>query len=58
MKVQMGMPLVQPEPVTGCRECGQLAREREEARMAGDVSRVSDCNVRIRRHPHKPDRRS
>jgi hypothetical protein len=51
--VHLGLPLTDPEPVPGCKECARLAREREEARTAGDTTRVSDCNVYIRRHPHE-----
>ncbi len=34
-----------------CAECAQLEREKGEARKAGDMSRVTDCNVLIKRHP-------
>ncbi|MGC9538368.1 hypothetical protein [Streptomyces sp. UG1] len=34
-----------------CTECARLEREREEARTAGNHSRVTDCNVLIKRHP-------
>lgn len=43
---------LEPAPVDGCDVCGALARERKAARFAGDGSKVSDCNVEIRRHPH------
>ncbi|MFC8347860.1 hypothetical protein [Streptomyces sp. NPDC057280] len=43
-------PLEEPEPPTGCDVCGALARQRTEARAAGDLSRVSDLNVEIRSH--------
>ncbi|GFE24158.1 hypothetical protein YWIDRAFT_00760 [Streptomyces sp. SceaMP-e96] len=43
---------LEPVPVPGCDVCGALARERDAARRAGDGSKVSDCNVEIRRHPH------
>lgn len=35
-----------------CMECARLARERNDARLAGNLSRVIDCNVLIRRHPN------
>lgn len=34
-----------------CAECAHLKREREAARKAGNMSRVTDCNVLIKRHP-------
>jgi hypothetical protein len=34
-----------------CAQCARLEREKEEARRAGDLSRVTDCNVLIKRHP-------
>ncbi|UUA08035.1 hypothetical protein NNW99_21880 [Streptomyces sp. CRCS-T-1] len=52
--VERRLPLPEPEPVSGCPECQRFAREREAARAESDLSRVSDCNVRIRRHPHGP----
>ncbi|WWM37273.1 hypothetical protein QD712_25980 [Streptomyces acidiscabies] len=39
-----------PAPRPGCVQCGDLAEERAQAAKAGDLSRVSDCNVRIRTH--------
>ncbi|WTW27821.1 hypothetical protein OHU35_17955 [Streptomyces purpurascens] len=52
--VDRRLPLPEPEPVSGCAECQLLARQREAARAESDMSRVSDCNVHIRRHPHGP----
>ncbi|WP_030807546.1 hypothetical protein [Streptomyces sp. NRRL S-337] len=55
MTASVELPLwleLEPVPVDGCDVCGALAREREAARIAGDGSKVSDCNVEIRRHPH------
>ncbi|GGS63363.1 hypothetical protein GCM10010270_38030 [Streptomyces violaceus] len=52
--VERRLPLPEPEPVTGCPECQRYARQREAARAESDMSRVSDCNVQIRRHPHGP----
>ncbi|MEU4897175.1 hypothetical protein AB0B12_31770 [Streptomyces sp. NPDC044780] len=34
-----------------CAECARLEREKEAARKAGDLSRVTDCNVLLKRHP-------
>ncbi|UQA94353.1 hypothetical protein [Streptomyces halobius] len=48
---------LEPVPVDGCDVCGALAREREAAWLAGDGSKVSDCNVEIRKHPHAKRRR-
>ncbi|MFF9506317.1 hypothetical protein ACF1BU_02775 [Streptomyces sp. NPDC014724] len=42
-----------PSPVKGCDVCGALARQREVAWQARDMSRVTDCSVELRRHPHK-----
>ncbi|MGY0067735.1 hypothetical protein ACWZEH_13085 [Streptomyces sp. QTS137] len=49
----LGMPLPDPEPAPGCPRCRAWARERTDARGDGDWTRVSDCNVHIRRHPHQ-----
>ncbi|GHF73825.1 hypothetical protein [Streptomyces thermodiastaticus] len=46
----LGLPLDPPQPVPGCRECADLARQRAEAQAAKDYSRATDCNVRLRRH--------
>ncbi|WTI67747.1 hypothetical protein OG397_17385 [Streptomyces sp. NBC_00728] len=40
----------EPEPTSGCDVCAALGRQRENARTAGDFSKVSDINVEIRRH--------
>ncbi|MFE0426672.1 hypothetical protein [Streptomyces sp. NPDC058953] len=40
-----------PSPVPGCAACAALVAERGKARATGDMSRVSDCNVLLRRHP-------
>ncbi|WP_079168428.1 hypothetical protein [Streptomyces colonosanans] len=52
--VHLGVPPEWPQPVPGCCVCAALARQRAEAAGAGDQSKVSDCNVEIRRHkdPH------
>ncbi|WP_340561806.1 hypothetical protein [Streptomyces sp. GSL17-111] len=41
-----------PAPASGCDVCGALASQREAARAVMDWSKVTDCNVEIRRHPH------
>lgn len=46
----LGMPVIPPEPTPGCVVCSSLVRQRAQARTAGDHSRVSDCNVRMRAH--------
>lgn len=48
------MPPVRPKPVAGCARCAALAQQRTRALAVGDYSRVSDCNVRMRRHEHRP----
>ncbi|GHA14728.1 hypothetical protein ACFOOM_10945 [Streptomyces echinoruber] len=47
---RLGFPLQAPKPQPGCARCADLARQRAEAQTVGDYSRVSDCNVRMRRH--------
>jgi hypothetical protein len=37
--------------VSACAECARLEREKETARKAGDLSKVTDCDVLLRRHP-------
>ncbi|WP_411145745.1 hypothetical protein [Streptomyces sp. x-80] len=44
-------PTADPVPAPGCGVCGMLAEERGSAYGARDMSRVTDLNVRIRRHP-------
>ncbi|MGJ5897952.1 hypothetical protein ACSCBZ_39300 [Streptomyces niveiscabiei] len=39
-----------PNPNPDCARCGELAQERAEAAKARDLSRVTDCNVRIATH--------
>lgn len=34
-----------------CDACARLEREKEEARQAGDLSKVTDCAVLLKRHP-------
>jgi hypothetical protein len=34
-----------------CAECARLEREREAARKSGDLSKVTDCAVLLKRHP-------
>lgn len=41
-----------PVPAAGCGVCAALAVQRREARLGGDHSTVSDCNVELRNHPH------
>ncbi|GAU66836.1 hypothetical protein SSP35_03_04840 [Streptomyces sp. NBRC 110611] len=43
-------PVSDPAPVAGCDVCGALARQRDAAYDAGDMSKATDCNVEIRRH--------
>lgn len=44
------MPATPPQPTPCCVVCASLDRQRTQARTAGDYSRVSDCNVRMRSH--------
>ncbi|MDH2389107.1 hypothetical protein QCN29_09945 [Streptomyces sp. HNM0663] len=41
----------EPTPVEGCPGCTELAALRDRARAGGDMTTISDCNVRLRRHP-------
>lgn len=47
---RLQMPPVPPEPTSGCGICANLVKQRTAAKSAGDYSRVSDCNIRMRRH--------
>lgn len=38
-------------PAEGCAGCAELANVRDRARVVGDITTVSDCNVYMRRHP-------
>lgn len=40
----------EPVPAAGCGVCVALATQRREARLEGDGSVVSDCNVELRNH--------
>ncbi|MFI8425584.1 hypothetical protein [Streptomyces sp. NPDC085479] len=40
-----------PAPVDGCAGCVELANVRARARVVGDLTTVTDCNVLLRRHP-------
>lgn len=46
----LGMPAIPPKPTPSCVVCASLDQQRTQARSAGDYSRVSDCNVRMRAH--------
>nr|WP_274916602.1 hypothetical protein [Streptomyces sp. WZ-12] len=52
--VHLSDPTAKPEPrpVAGCDVCGALDRQRSRARATGDHSKVTDCNVEMRDHPH------
>ncbi|GAA3018932.1 hypothetical protein [Streptomyces fulvorobeus] len=53
--VQLSDPLsaLEPVPNRACDICSSLGRQREAARRQQDMTTVSDCNVEIRRHPHR-----
>jgi len=53
--LDLGLP-DPPEPLKDCDVCQALVQQREQARAAGDWSRVTDCNVEIRNH-HQTRRR-
>ncbi|MBT2545627.1 hypothetical protein J7E99_34315 [Streptomyces sp. ISL-44] len=40
--------------MTNCGECTRLERVKEEARAEGDYSKVTDCNVLLKKHPDHP----
>jgi hypothetical protein len=44
-------PEEEPAPIADCAGCAELANVRDRARMVGDMTTVSDCNVYMRRHP-------
>lgn len=48
--VRLSPPELQPTPVEGCAVCCDLAAQRREARERGDLSAVTDANVRLRNH--------
>lgn len=39
---------------TTCDECARLEREKEQARAEHDYSKVTDCNVLLKKHPNHP----
>ncbi|MFJ5709602.1 hypothetical protein [Streptomyces sp. NPDC093105] len=43
----------EPEPAEGCAGCAELAAVRSRARIVGDWSTISDCNIFMRRHPEE-----
>ncbi|WUB84805.1 hypothetical protein OG424_15165 [Streptomyces platensis] len=49
--VHLALPTDEPKPVAGCAGCAELANVRDRARVSGDMTTVSDCNVYLRRHP-------
>lgn len=48
--VHLQLPPEWPAPRPGCAECTALAAQREQARTDRDMSLVSDCNVKMRKH--------
>lgn len=48
---------LEPTPVEGCGVCSALSKQRHEARADQNMSRVSDCNVELRNHPHPQNSR-
>ncbi len=49
-RVNLSLPLQEPDPVAGCRECLSIAVTRANARSVGDYSKASDANVVLRTH--------
>lgn len=41
----------EPVPVEGCAGCAELAAVRSRARVVGDWTTVTDCDVFLWRHP-------
>ncbi|MEU5213858.1 hypothetical protein [Streptomyces sp. NPDC020742] len=39
-----------------CAECARLEEAKRKAAAAGDKSKVTDCVVLLRRHPHHAQR--
>ncbi len=50
--VHVALPPQEPDPVPGCEICADVATQRAEAKTHGDGSRLTDCNIEIRLHPH------
>ncbi|SER83581.1 hypothetical protein SAMN04487983_102349 [Streptomyces sp. yr375] len=48
--MHLGLPNAEPVPMEGCGGCAALAERRRAARRGGDLSTVSDLNVRMRAH--------
>ncbi|AJT64871.1 hypothetical protein T261_3201 [Streptomyces lydicus] len=46
------VPVPEPEPVAGCDVCTALAGQRAAARAVRDLTKVIDCNIEMRSHPH------
>lgn len=42
-----------PNPAADCDVCQALSEQRSEAHAKRDMSKVSDCNIEIRNHPHR-----
>jgi hypothetical protein len=49
---RLQLPAAPPEPKPGCPACAGIASRRAQAAAVGDYSRVSDCNIWIRRHKY------
>ncbi len=52
------VPMTEPEPIAECDVCTALAGQREGAWAVGDLTKVIDCNIEMRRHPHPKAGRS
>jgi hypothetical protein len=48
--VSLTVPVRDPDPVAGCRECLRIALARTNARSVGNYSKASDANVGLRTH--------
>lgn len=52
--VHLGLPLPEPQGAPGCGVCDALVAQRRTARLRGDLSGVTDCNVELRNHGRAP----
>ncbi|MFF9476464.1 hypothetical protein ACF1E9_28080 [Streptomyces roseolus] len=48
--VHLTLPVGDPDPVAGCRQCLGVAVARANARSVGDYSKATDANVVLRTH--------
>ena len=51
--VHLPDPTRPPRPKPGCDVCKALDQQRAQAEARKDYRRATDCEMEIRRHPHK-----